>query len=119
VEGELIRPRRSEFGPTILFARKAGGYLRLCIDYLGLNEVTWKDAYPLPHVNDTALDEHKEDNLYTHLDLASFIFTNTSSRRGRTQDGAADTRWPHGIGRNALRIVKCANDFSTNDTTRH
>jgi hypothetical protein len=36
----------------------------------GLNEVTRKDAYPLPRVDDT-LDELKDANLYTHLDLAS------------------------------------------------
>jgi hypothetical protein len=42
----------------------------MCIDYRGLNEVTRKDAYPLPRVDDT-LDELKDANLNTHLDLAS------------------------------------------------
>jgi hypothetical protein len=42
----------------------------MCIDYRGLNEVTRKDAYPLPSVDDT-LDELKDANFYTHLDLAS------------------------------------------------
>jgi hypothetical protein len=46
------------------------GSLRLCIDYRGLNEVTRRDAYPLPRVDDT-LDELKDANFYTHLDLAS------------------------------------------------
>jgi hypothetical protein len=50
--------------------RKGDGSLRLCIDYRGLNEVTRKDAYPLPLVDDT-LDELKDANFYTHLDLAS------------------------------------------------
>jgi hypothetical protein len=50
--------------------RKADGSLRLRIDYRGLNEVTRKDAYPLPRVDDT-LDELKDANFYTHLDLAS------------------------------------------------
>jgi hypothetical protein len=50
--------------------RKADGSLRLCVDYYGLNEVTRKDAYPLPRVDDT-LDELKDANFYTHLDLAS------------------------------------------------
>jgi hypothetical protein len=52
------------------FVRKAYGSLRLCIDYRGLNEVTRKDAYPLPRVDDT-LDELKNANFYTYLDLAS------------------------------------------------
>jgi hypothetical protein len=59
-----------EFGSPILFVRKADGSLRLCIDYNGLNEVKRKDAYPLPRVDD-ALDELKDANFYTHLDLAS------------------------------------------------
>jgi hypothetical protein len=70
VEASLIRPNYSEFGAPILFVRKADGSLRLCIDYRGLNEVTRRDAYPLPRVDDT-LDELKDANFYTHLDLAS------------------------------------------------
>jgi hypothetical protein len=70
VEAGLIRPSYSEFGSPILFVRKADGSLRLCIDYRGLNAVTRKDAYPLPRVDDT-LDELKDANFYTHLDLAS------------------------------------------------
>jgi hypothetical protein len=66
----LIRPIDSELGSPILFVRKADGSLRLCIDYRGLNKVTRKDAYPLPRVDDT-LDELKDANFYTHLDLAS------------------------------------------------
>jgi hypothetical protein len=66
----LIRLSYSEFGSPITFVRKADGSLRWCIDYRGLNEVTRKDAYPLPRVDDT-LDELKDANFYTHLDLAS------------------------------------------------
>jgi hypothetical protein len=65
----LIRPSHSEFGSPILFVRKAYGSLRLCIDYRGLKDVTRKDAYPLPRVDDT-FDELKDANFYTHLDLA-------------------------------------------------
>jgi hypothetical protein len=70
VDAGLVRPSYNEFGSPILFVRKADGSLRLCIDYRGLNEVTRKDAYPLPRVDDT-LDELKDANFYTHLDLAS------------------------------------------------
>jgi hypothetical protein len=66
----LIRPGHGEFGSPILFVRKVDGSLRLCIDYRGLNEVTRKDAYPFPRVDGT-LDELKDADFYTHLDLAS------------------------------------------------
>jgi hypothetical protein len=42
----------------------------LCIDYRGLNVFTRKDAYPLPRADDT-LDELKDANFYTHLELVS------------------------------------------------
>jgi hypothetical protein len=69
VDVGLIRPNYSELGSPILVVRKAYGSLRLCIDYRGLYEVMRKDAYPLPRVDDT-LDELKDANFYTHLDLA-------------------------------------------------
>jgi hypothetical protein len=70
MEVGLIRPSHNEFGSPILFVRKAYGSLRLCIAYRGLNKDARKDAYPLPHVDGT-LDELKDANFYTHLDLAS------------------------------------------------
>jgi hypothetical protein len=66
----LIRPSHSEFGSPIFLLRKSNGWLRLCIDYRGLIEVTREDAYPLPRVDDT-LDELKDASFYTRLDLAS------------------------------------------------
>jgi hypothetical protein len=64
----LIRPSHSEFGSPIPFFRKVDGSLRLCIDFCGLSEVTRKDANPLPRADD-ALDEHKDANFHTNLDL--------------------------------------------------
>jgi hypothetical protein len=49
---------------------KGDGSLRLCIDYRCLNDVTRKDAYRLPRVDD-ALHALKDMNFYTHRDLAS------------------------------------------------
>jgi hypothetical protein len=66
VGGGLIRPSYSEFGSPILFVRTAHGSLRMCMDYRGVTEVTRKDAYPLPRVDDT-LDELHDANFYTHL----------------------------------------------------
>jgi hypothetical protein len=70
VDAGLIRPSYNELGSPILFVHKANGSLRLCIGHRGLNEVTRKDTYPLPRVDDT-LDELKDANFHTHLDLAS------------------------------------------------
>jgi hypothetical protein len=65
----VIRPSHRKSSSPTLFVRKADGSLRLCIDYRRLNEVTRKDAYPLPRVDNT-LDELKDVNFSTHMDLA-------------------------------------------------
>jgi hypothetical protein len=70
MDAGLIQPNYNEFGSPILFVRKVHGSLCMYIDYRGLKEVTRKDAYPLPRVDDT-LDEVEHANFYTHLDLAS------------------------------------------------
>jgi hypothetical protein len=73
MEDGLIRPSHNEFRSPILFVHKAYGSFPLCIDYQVLHEVTRKDTYPLFLVNDT-LDELKDANFYTHLDLASCLW---------------------------------------------
>jgi hypothetical protein len=70
VDVGLIRPSCNEFGSPILFVRKVDDSLCMCIDHRGLYEVTRNDAYPLSRVDDT-LDELKDANFCTHLDLAS------------------------------------------------
>ena len=46
----IVRPSRSPFGAPVLFALKPDGSLRFCVDYRQLNEMTKKDRYPLPNV---------------------------------------------------------------------
>jgi hypothetical protein len=86
MEAGLIRPNRNEFGSPILFVRKVDGSLRLCIDYCGLNEVTRKDAYPLPRVDDT-LHEVKDANfiriLTSRLASGKFEYAMKTSTRLR------------------------------------
>jgi hypothetical protein len=52
LEKGFIRPSTSPFGASILFATKADGSLRLCIDYRSLNAITVKDATPLPNISE-------------------------------------------------------------------
>ena len=43
----FIRPSKSPAGDLILFDRKSDGFLRLCVDYRGLNNLTIKNRYSL------------------------------------------------------------------------
>ena len=48
----FIRPSVSPWGAPVLFVKKKDDTMRLCIDYRELNQVTVKNKYPLPRIDD-------------------------------------------------------------------
>ena len=52
------------------FVRKKDGTMRFCVDYRRLNNVTIKDLYPLPNIEDT-FDTLSGANYFCAPDLAS------------------------------------------------
>ena len=48
----FIRPSTSPWGAPVLFEKKNGKTLQLCIDYRQFNRVTIKNRYPLPRIDD-------------------------------------------------------------------
>jgi hypothetical protein len=48
----FIRPNSSPWGAPVIFVLKKDGTQRLGVDYHALNEVTIKNKYPLPRIND-------------------------------------------------------------------
>jgi predicted aspartyl protease len=70
LEARIIVPSNSEWrSPTNLVAKKDGS-TRITLDYRKLNEVTEKDAYPLPNIN-SSLSQLAGANYFTKLDLSS------------------------------------------------
>jgi hypothetical protein len=51
-EKGYIRPSTSPWAAPVLFMEKKDGTGRMCIDYRALNEVTIKNKYPLPRIED-------------------------------------------------------------------
>ena len=49
---DVIRPSNSSWASPILLVQKKNGKTRFCVDYRKLNEVSIKDAYPLPRMDD-------------------------------------------------------------------
>ncbi len=66
----FIRPSKSPAGALILFDKKPDGSLRLCVDYWGLNNLTIKNRYPLPLVEES-LDQLVRARRFTQLDLTN------------------------------------------------
>jgi hypothetical protein len=52
LEKGFIRPSSSPWGAPVIFVLKKDGTQRLCVDYRALNEVTVKNKYPLPMIDD-------------------------------------------------------------------
>jgi hypothetical protein len=52
LEKGFIYPRSSPWGAPVIFVPKKDGTQRLCVDYCALNEVTIKNKYLLPRIDD-------------------------------------------------------------------
>ena len=66
----FIRASSSSCASPILFVKKKDGYLCLCVDYRALNDITIKDRYPLPRIEET-LNQIRGAKYFTRLDLRS------------------------------------------------
>ncbi|KAH9078578.1 hypothetical protein Ae201684P_019659 [Aphanomyces euteiches] len=66
----LIRPSTSPWASPVLMIRKPDGSIRFCIDYRRLNEVTIKDSYPLPRIEDL-LDVLGKAKYFSTMDVES------------------------------------------------
>ena len=64
----FIRVSNSSAAAPVLFAKKPGGGLRFYVDYRALNQLTKKDRYPLPLIQET-LQSLAKAKWFTKLDV--------------------------------------------------
>lgn len=68
LEAGVIEPSTSPWSSPVVIVKKKNNKYRFCIDFRKVNEVTEKDAYPLPQVSAT-LDKLRNARYITTLDL--------------------------------------------------
>ena len=67
---DVIEPSDSPWASPVVMAKKKDGSWRFCVDFRRLNDMTKKDSYPLPHIEDT-FDALAGSGYFCALDLAS------------------------------------------------
>jgi hypothetical protein len=69
-EAGYIRSNSSPYGAPVLFVQKKEGSQGMCVDYRTLNDVTVKNKYPLPHIEDL-FDQMRGARVFSKVDLRS------------------------------------------------
>jgi hypothetical protein len=70
LEKGFIHPSSSPWGAPVIFFPKKDGTQKLCVDYRALNEVTIKNKYPLPRIDDL-FDQLRDACVFSKINLRS------------------------------------------------
>lgn len=109
----LITPSASPFASPVLLVKKKDGSWRFCVDYRKLNDLTIKNRFPMPLVEEI-LEELAGTKYFTSLDLTAGYhqirmgITEEYKTAFKTHQGHYQFRvMPFGL-TNALATFKCA-----------
>ncbi|CAF1202694.1 unnamed protein product, partial [Didymodactylos carnosus] len=69
-DGGICEPSFGPWGSPVTPVPKKDGTLRFCVDFRKLNEITVKDTYPIPRIDDT-LDVLNGAKYFSTIDLSS------------------------------------------------
>ena len=68
LDAGIVVPSTSDWASPVVLVRKKDGGVRWCIDYRKLNDVTRKDSYPLPNIEE-CLDTLAGSTIFSTIDL--------------------------------------------------
>jgi len=90
-EHGIVEPAASTWASNVVLVKKKDGSLRFCIDYRRLNEVTYKDSYPLPLI-DNCLNALSGSSWYSTLDLRSGYYNIPIAKEDRDKSAFVTRR---------------------------
>ncbi|CAF4880386.1 unnamed protein product, partial [Rotaria sp. Silwood1] len=70
---DSIEPSTSPWCSPVVLVRKKDGTTRFCVDYRKLNDITVKDSFPLPRIEDI-FDQLSQSTYFTTLDFKNGYF---------------------------------------------
>ena len=70
LQNDFVEPAASPWTSNVVLVKKKDGSHRLCVDYRRMNAVTYKNSYPLPHI-DTYLGSVNGAVWFSTLDVRS------------------------------------------------
>lgn len=70
LDNEVIQPSTSPWSSPVVLVNKKDGSIRFCVDYRKLNNITKKDVYPLPRIDDS-IHSFGQAKYFSSFDLAS------------------------------------------------
>jgi len=83
LSNDFVEPAAGPWASNAVIVKKDRSY-RLCVDYRVLNSVTYKDTYPLPHI-DMCLGSMDGATWFSTLDLRSVTTTFPSVSQTETK----------------------------------